>query len=202
MMPDVPISLEAGARAPERATKDAAGYDLFAHEDAVIEPGETLLMSTGVRMAIPPGYEAQVRPRSGLSLRTQLRVANSPGTVDADYRGLVSVICENTVSLMDPEAYLLKHPELLDSFAHDYRPVSLSEYCRRKGHNGFTIGLGDKTLYLDREGHPLGTIYIKAGDRIAQLIFAKIELPEFLQVEDVTLIGNDRGGGFGSTGID
>lgn len=200
-MADVHLSLEAGARAPERASNDAAGYDLFAHHDVEIAPGETVLVSTGVRLAIPEGFEAQVRPRSGLSLRTRLRVANSPGTIDADYRGIVSVICENTVSLTDPLAYLLRHPEVLDSFHRTYRPVRAREYLRLKQQVILPFGLANATVYLDKDDYPLGTIFIKAGERIAQLIFAKVEFPDLILVEDVTTIGSDRGGGFGSTGL-
>ena len=66
------IELDDGAAIPARASTHAAGFDLCAAESAVIEPGQTALISTGVRLAMPPGLEAQVRPRSGLSLRTCL----------------------------------------------------------------------------------------------------------------------------------
>lgn len=200
MIPDLYYSLEAGAKAPQRASKDAAGFDLFAHEDALIEPGQTVLVSTGVRLAIPPGYEAQVRPRSGLSLKTSLRIANAPGTIDADYRGLVSVICENTAPLTEPYTYLLNHPDLLDGLHRQFHPVDLAHYCRERYGINLPFGLPDMKVYLDEEGHPLGTIRIGRGERIAQLVFAKIELPELMEVDDVSLIGHDRGGGFGSTG--
>ena len=200
MIPDLYYSLEPGAKAPERASKDAAGYDLFAHERTIIEPGRTVLVSTGVRLAIPRGYEAQVRPRSGLSLRTRLRVANSPGTIDADYRGLVSIICENTASLTDPYVYLQEHPDLLDSFTQNYHPVDMTHYYRERHGLTLPFGLPDMEIFLDHEGYPLGTIFIEEGERIAQLIFSKIEYPKLEPVDDVSLIGNDRGGGFGSTG--
>lgn len=80
---------------PKYATELAAGFDLVAVEDVIIAPGETALVPTGLAVEIPPGYEMQVRPRSGISLKTKLRVANSPGTVDADYRGEVGVIVDN-----------------------------------------------------------------------------------------------------------
>ncbi len=195
------LSLEPGAKAPLRASEDASGYDLFAHHDAVIEPGETALISTGVRLAIPEGYEAQVRPRSGLSLRTKLRVANSPGTIDADYRGLVSIICENIESLLDPVSYLLGHPDEIDHFHENYQSITLKEYMRQRTHKDCsTLDLPEKNLYLDPQGHPMGTIYITRGERIAQLVFMKVEIPELIEVDDVSVIGNDRGGGFGSTG--
>lgn len=82
---------------PERATAGSAGFDLRARLDAplAIEPGARALIPTGVAIALPPGFEAQVRPRSGLALRTGLTLLNTPGTVDADYRGEIQVIVIN-----------------------------------------------------------------------------------------------------------
>ncbi|MNW54787.1 Deoxyuridine 5'-triphosphate nucleotidohydrolase [compost metagenome] len=80
---------------PRYATELAAGFDLVAVEDVIIAPGETKLIPLGFAIEIPPGYEMQVRPRSGITLRTKLRVANSPGTVDADFRAEVGVIIDN-----------------------------------------------------------------------------------------------------------
>lgn len=77
---------------PEYATPGSAGFDLVAIETISLRPGETRLVKTGLSMEIPPGFELQVRPRSGTSLKTHLRVANAPGTVDSDYRGEVCVI--------------------------------------------------------------------------------------------------------------
>src|SRR5262245_13083059 len=75
-------------------TAGAAGYDLRAAlYDAIwVEPGQVRLVPTGIRLEIPPGYEAQVRPRSGLALRDRVGVLNSPGTIDSDYRGEIQVI--------------------------------------------------------------------------------------------------------------
>ena len=84
--------LHADAVIPQYATPGAAGFDLVAVEDISFKPGETQLVKTGLSVAVPPGYELQVRPRSGLSLKTKLRVANSPGTCDSDYRGEICVI--------------------------------------------------------------------------------------------------------------
>jgi dUTP pyrophosphatase len=82
---------------PEYATPDSAGLDLLAavEGDVTLEPGTRMLVPTGLSIALPPGYEAQVRPRSGLALRNGITVLNSPGTVDADYRGEVGVILAN-----------------------------------------------------------------------------------------------------------
>lgn len=80
---------------PAYETLGAAGMDIRANEAVVIRPGETKLIPTGIFVAIPLGFEIQVRPRSGLSLKTKFRVANAPGTVDSDYRGELCVIAEN-----------------------------------------------------------------------------------------------------------
>lgn len=194
------IELEDGVALPARASSQAAGYDLCASASAVIEPGQTVLISTGIRLAMPPGLEAQVRPRSGLSLRTDLRITNSPGTIDADYRGLVSVICENTAPLFDPIPYLLKHPEELTDFNKRYKAIPAATYFKNRTGRTLPFGLHDPTIYIDANGHPLGSLYIEKGDRIAQLIFSKTEVPEFVVVDEVASIGSDRGGGFGSTG--
>lgn len=82
---------------PVYMTEHAAGMDLCAVlEDAVVlAPGERMLLPTGLAMAIPPGYEGQVRPRSGLALKQGIALVNSPGTIDADYRGEIGVIVIN-----------------------------------------------------------------------------------------------------------
>lgn len=80
---------------PQYATPGAAGFDLVAVEDVTLYPGDTALVKTGLSVAVPAGYELQVRPRSGLSFKSPLRVANAPGTVDSDYRGEVCVIIDN-----------------------------------------------------------------------------------------------------------
>jgi dUTP pyrophosphatase len=87
---------------PTYATEGSAGFDLVAIEDTIVEPGHTALVKTGLSVEIPVGYELQVRPRSGNSLKTKLRVANSPGTVDSDYRGEVCVIVDNTAAYFPP----------------------------------------------------------------------------------------------------
>jgi dUTP pyrophosphatase len=86
-----------GLPLPAYATPGAAGMDLVAAcaEPVVLAPGERALVSTGIRIALPDGYEAQVRPRSGLALKHGVTCLNSPGTIDADYRGTVAVILAN-----------------------------------------------------------------------------------------------------------
>jgi dUTP pyrophosphatase len=96
----VQIVQEPGAKdlpLPTYATEEAAGMDLHAtvSSSLTIEPGKVVLVPTGIRVAVPKGYELQIRPRSGLALKHGITVLNSPGTVDADYRGPVGVILAN-----------------------------------------------------------------------------------------------------------
>ncbi len=83
--------------APERATAQAAGFDLRARVDDKMEllPGARGVVPTGIAIALPPGFEAQVRPRSGLAMKHGLSVINAPGTVDSDYRGEIRVLLIN-----------------------------------------------------------------------------------------------------------
>jgi dUTP pyrophosphatase len=94
---EVPITLEENAQLPSYGSSLASGADVraYLHEEMVILPGKSVLVPTGLKMAIPPGYEIQVRPRSGLALKHQITVLNTPGTIDADYRGEVCVILIN-----------------------------------------------------------------------------------------------------------
>lgn len=87
--------LDSNAKIPEYAHNTDAGADVFALTETTIQSGETTLVKTGLRLAIPKGYEIQVRPRSGLSLKTNLRIANAPGTIDADYRGELCILINN-----------------------------------------------------------------------------------------------------------
>lgn len=86
-----------GLDLPAYATEHAAGMDLCAavQADIVLNPGERKLIPTGLAIALPEGFEAQIRPRSGLALKNGLSVLNSPGTIDADYRGEVQIILAN-----------------------------------------------------------------------------------------------------------
>jgi dUTP pyrophosphatase len=130
---------------PAYATADAAGLDLLAAIDApvILQPLGRALVPSGISIALPAGYEAQVRPRSGLALKQGVTVLNAPGTIDADYRGEVGVIL---------------------------------------------INLSDQPVTLQR------------GDRIAQLLLARVERLTWDEVAE--LPATMRGiGGFGSTGI-
>ena len=100
--PEVPVAVTvlrngAGIPLPGYASAGAAGMDLVAALETplTLEPGERAAVPTGIALALPEGYEAQVRPRSGLALKHGLTVLNSPGTIDADYRGEIQVILAN-----------------------------------------------------------------------------------------------------------
>jgi len=84
-----------GLAAPSYATDGAAGLDVVAAEDVTLAPGERHAVATGFSIAIPEGYEVQVRPRSGLALKHGITCLNTPGTIDHDYRGEVKVILAN-----------------------------------------------------------------------------------------------------------
>ncbi len=130
---------------PAYATAQSAGMDLRANigEPVVLRPMERKLIPTGLYIALPPGYEAQVRPRSGLALKRGITVLNAPGTIDADYRGEVGVLL-----------------------------INLSQ-------ENFTVN---------------------DGERIAQMVIARHEQGEFVEVE--TLDETERGvGGYGHTGV-
>jgi dUTP pyrophosphatase len=129
---------------PEYSTISAAGMDLRANleEEVILRPLERRLINTGLYVEIPIGFEAQIRPRSGLAINKGITVLNSPGTIDSDYRGEVCVILIN---------------------------LSNEDFI------------------------------IRDGDRICQMIIAKHELAEWINVE--ILADTDRGvGGFGHTG--
>ena len=106
-----------GARMPEYAHIDDSGMDLYALEDYTIHPGETKLIPTGLKFAIPNGYELQIRPKSGRCLKTKLRIANTPATIDAGFRGEVCVIVENVEAPIQDITY---------EFDNDGHPVITS----------------------------------------------------------------------------
>jgi dUTP pyrophosphatase len=101
--------LREGAKTPTYGTAQAAGADLYAlpivtegtlfgNEAVAIEPGQRKLIETGIAIQLPEGFEAQVRPRSGLALKQGITVLNSPGTIDSDYRGEIGVVLQNNGS--------------------------------------------------------------------------------------------------------
>lgn len=123
------------ARIPTYANVGDAGLDVYALEDITIHPGETKLIKTGIKVAIPYGYELQVRPKSGRALKTKFRVANTPGTIDSGYRDEIGVIIDN---IEPPIADIGYHFEddgkiVIDSILHG---------------KDFTIGKGEKFAQL------------------------------------------------------
>ncbi len=139
------LRLHPDAQLPKYATAHAAGLDICAcnDEDIVIAPHTVALIPTGFAIELPIGYEAQLRPRSGLALQYAISLPNTPGTIDADYRGEVKII-------------LINH-----------------------GEEPFTV---------------------KKGDRIAQMVIAKVERAHFLEVESLSETARGAGG-FGHTGL-
>jgi dUTP pyrophosphatase len=137
-----------GLTLPERATAHAAGMDLRAAlaegQPWTLAPGERRLVPTGLVMAIPPGFEGQVRPRSGLAFKHGVTVLNSPGTIDADYRGEVQVLLINH----GEAPFLLQRGERIAQFLlapvpdWDWRPeadpAALGETGRGEGGYGST----------------------------------------------------------------
>jgi len=131
---------EAGVELPHYTTTGASGADVkaFIKQDIVIHPGCSVLIPTGLRFAIPCGYEIQVRPRSGLALKNLISVLNTPGTIDSDYRGELGVILINfgkndfVVTPGMRIAQLVLAPVLQAAFL---QAEELSATCR--GHGGF-----------------------------------------------------------------
>lgn len=132
-----------GLPLPTYMTEHAAGADLYAavEEPVELQPGQRALIPAGFSIAVPDGYEAQIRPRSGLALRNGITCLNSPGTIDADYRGPVCVLLANlgtesfTVSRGDRIAQMIIAPVVRATF----EPVeSLSETARASGGFGST----------------------------------------------------------------
>ena len=116
-----------GVEPPVYSRKGDAGMDVRAAVDLVVEPGATVIVPTGLKFAIPEGFEIQVRPRSGLSLHTRLRVPNAPGTIDAGYRDELGILLENT----SPASVDGSDPlPILDLDAKDGQP---GRYRIRKG---------------------------------------------------------------------
>lgn len=107
--PVVSILLENGAKLPGYQSSGAAGADLHAwlDESVCLEPGQRFLVPTGVRLQLPPGFEAQIRPRSGLAVKHGVTCLNSPGTIDSDYRGELKVLLVN----LGTEAFDIKNGE-------------------------------------------------------------------------------------------
>ena len=132
-----------GLDLPAYATQGAAGMDVLAAESVTLRPGARHAVATGLSVAIPPGYEIQVRPRSGLALKHGVTVPNTPGTIDSDYRGELKVILinhgENSFAIQrgDRVAQLVLAPVTL---AHWREVDELDETTRGEGGFGSTGG--------------------------------------------------------------
>ena len=152
------------AKIPQYAHISDSGVDVYALDDITVKPGETVLVPTGIKVALPAGYELQVRPKSGRALKTKLRVANTPGTIDQQYRDEIKVIIENVES-----------------------PI--------------------KDITLDEEGKVTSILYgssftIGKGEKFCQLVLSEVPKIAFYRVDSVLEIDKeDRGGGFGSSGL-
>ncbi len=161
-MENVKVYIELAAEAakvPQYANLFDSGMDIYAVEETVIDPFETVLIKTGLKFAIPEGYEIQVRPRSGISLNTPLRIPNSPGTIDSGYRDELCIIVQNTSKRATEELHTIKDKSNKD-----------------------------------------GRYKILKGDKICQIVLARVPRIDFEIVSSVKEIGCDRNGGFGSTG--
>jgi dUTP pyrophosphatase len=110
---------------PRYMTPEAAGMDLLADlvEPVELAPGERALLPTGIAVAIPEGFEGQVRPRSGLALRYGVTLLNTPGTIDADYRGEIQVIVIN----LGANAYTVRRGDRIAQLV--IAPVALADWC-------------------------------------------------------------------------
>ena len=156
-----------------------AGFDLSTIEDIIIKPQETKLIRTGLQMIIPDGFELQIRPRSGLALKTQLIVANSPATIDSGFRDEIMIIIKNSSCLTIWERAI--------------------NFIRSKLNKEL-----DLAYIVSKRPNYKGTYRISSGTRIAQGVLAKFEIADFRLVERdefAALSTNDRGGGLGSTGV-
>ncbi len=129
-----------GLDLPQYASPGSAGMDLRAAvaEPVVLQPGEIGLVTTGLRLALPEGYEAQIRPRSGLALKHGITIPNAPGTIDSDYRGVLQVILAN----LGREPFVIRRGDRIAQMV--IAPVSRAELHRvarvdetERGEGGF-----------------------------------------------------------------
>lgn len=177
--------LTPGAVLPVKAHASDSGYDLCAVTDVIIAPGETVVIPTGIAVKLPPGFEATVRPRSGVTSRTKLRV--QLGTIDEGYGGEIGVIVDNIAQL----TYELE--DYGDGLEIDTVRHNALHTIDNSGHSPLGNVLTEYSV-------PVGTYIIRAGDRIAQLVITR--LPELEAVEIDDLGDSERGAnGFGSSGV-
>ena len=163
---DIPCEIKEDLELPTYARLGDAGMDIISPEEYTINPGETIIIPTGIKVAIPDGYAILIQPRSGQSVKTKLRIANTPGLIDSGYRDEIGVIIENI------------EPPFKD---------------------------------IDYEFDDNGEIHIKSilhgqpytiakGQKFAQMRLVEVPTINFVKVDSVQNIGENRGGGFGHTG--
>jgi dUTP pyrophosphatase len=146
MMPPVQVKVYSESKhgLPQYETSGASGMDLKANEDVKLYPHETTTVGTGIYIELANALEFQIRPRSGLSLKTKMRVANSPGTIDSCYRGEIRIIIENTgndlITINDGDriAQMVLVPVLKCSWKQVETKESLSATDRGEGGFGST----------------------------------------------------------------
>ena len=142
---NVPVAIELchpDAKIPQYAHISDSGADVYALKDITVHPGETVLVPTGLKVALLPGFELQVRPKSGRALKTKLRVANTPGTIDQGYRDEIKVIIENV------------EPPIKDITIDDDGKVTSILYG-----SDFVIGKGEKFCQLVLNEVPKAAFY-------------------------------------------
>lgn len=163
----IPCEVLNGNLPPQYAHDTDAGMDIISPAEYTIAPGETIIIPTGIKCAIPEGYALLIQPRSGQSVKTKLRIANTPGLIDSGYRDEIGVIVENI------------EPPFKDI---DYEFDNNGE------------------IHIKSILH--GQSYtITAGQKFAQMRLVQVPHAQFVAVENVGEIGENRGGGFGSTGM-
>lgn len=197
----VPLQLFRSDLTPHLASAGSAAYDLRLSEACSLAPGATALLSTGIKLAIPEGYQLVIRPRSGLSWQSRLRIANSPGTIDADFRDELKVIMENRFSQEEIPVLIAEDSPLLERFG-PFRLCSLEDYLLRQGKDPSVCpeSLLHHPIYLNEAGELWGTENLLAGERICQCLLLPLWPCDFQEVSDVHRYGHDRGGGFGHSG--
>lgn len=184
---------------PKYAKDGDSGMDVYAIEDVMLVPGETALIPLGLRVAIPRhpfheiGYrwEMQARPRSGVSSKSALRVANAPGTVDNTFRGELKIIVDN-----------IAWPEFDIECDRDEDTGAVERVELNKMSSSYVRGVDGSEVFTGNfSSYQRGTHLIRKGDRIAQLVIVEVIRPLDI-VEGIVDTDTDRGTeGFGSTGV-